>query len=485
MKDGLYWAQELRQKKISHQELISEIQQKIQKINPELNALIAFYPQAALNYLEKNPNVLELPFAGQPLPLKILGQNHLDWPATSASQLLKKSRASRDDFFVQQLKASGFVPIGQTNSPEFGFKNITDPKLYGVTRNPWNLEKTPGGSSGGAAASVASGIFPIAGASDGGGSIRIPAAFCGLIGLKPTRGTIPVGPDHWRGWQGAAINFALTISMRDTKELYYQMRKIHPAAPYQAPFKAWQDSQTSVSKKLRIAVCLDSPVQSAVSKEAQEAVIQAQQALEKLGHSVVEVSYPVDGRQLIHSYYEMNGAETAAMMATIEQHHQRAVTLDDVEPMTWAIYQYGKKIPAANYVYALQLWDEATYQMEELFTDYDLFLSPTTAQVAPDIATEFQSEALKSQLRQIQSADLSASNQLIQDMFQKGLEITPFTQLANLTGQPAISLPTHLTAENLPLGIQFMAARGREDLLFLVGEIFEQAVGFHLPPSYQ
>ncbi len=141
---------------------------------------------------------------------------------------------------MRQAEAIGLVPFGQTNAPEFGFKNITDPVIYGPARNPWNLECTPGGSSGGAAAAVSSGIVPLAGASDGGGSIRIPASFCGLIGLKPSRGTMPVGPYAWRGWQGAAIDFGLTVSMRDTEALFYGMRSINSGAPYQVSPVEWQ-----------------------------------------------------------------------------------------------------------------------------------------------------------------------------------------------------------------------------------------------------
>ena len=140
------------------------------------------------------------------------------------------------------------MPLGQTNAPEFGFKNITDPTLYGPTRNPWNPAYSAGGSSGGAAAAVASGMFPIAGASDGGGSIRIPASFSGLIGLKPTRGTMPVGPSEWRSWQGASINFALTLSMRDTEQLFYVLRTSQPTAPYQAPQVEWHHRQASQNR---------------------------------------------------------------------------------------------------------------------------------------------------------------------------------------------------------------------------------------------
>src|SRR5699024_1557676 len=196
-----------------------------------LNALVSFDKKAALDRYQQKKAWDERLFAGLPLPLKMLGQDKKGWQATSASRLLKENRAQTTTNFVRALEKNGLIAIGQSNSPEFGFKNVTDSLLYGNSCNPWNIAYFSGGSSGGAASAVASGMFPIAAASDGGGSIRIPASFSGLIGLKPTRGTMPLGPDGFRGWQGASIAFALTVSMRDTQALFYAMRGTETAAP--------------------------------------------------------------------------------------------------------------------------------------------------------------------------------------------------------------------------------------------------------------
>lgn len=484
IQDGLYWANQLKTKQLSFPEYVQQLETKIKQYNPEINALVTFEKEAALAQYKKTPGLFETPFGGLPIALKMLGQDKKGWLSTNGSRLFINQRANQTSHFVQRLEQNGLIPIGQSASPEFGFKNVTDAKIYGDTRNPNQLAHSAGGSSGGAAALVAAGIFPIAAASDGGGSIRIPASFNGLIGLKPTRGTMPVGPHGWRSWQGAAISFALTLSMRDTETLFYGMRGTESAAPYQAPYSEWQQ-QKNKQKKLRVAYHTNSPVGSHVSADAIEAVKKACLFLAQQGHDVQEISYPVNGPQLIRDYYQMNGAETAAMFENIQQTLQRPLTKADMELMTWAIYQYGQKLSAASYVHSLASWDKAAWQMENLFSTYDLFLSPTTAQVAPKIQTDLQSESIRQRLTQMASLSVSEAATTIYDMFEKSLALSPYTQLANLTGQPAISLPTYTTEKGLPLGIQFMAAKGREDLLFQIGYEFEQANQFRLAKIYR
>ncbi|EGO2712011.1 amidase [Enterococcus faecalis] len=482
MKDGLYWVQQLKEQKVSRTELLKDIEKKVQKLNPKINGFVTFDSQKAEATYQKNKQQDTL-FAGLPFPLKMLGQEKAGWSATAGSQLFKNSTATTTSNFVKQAETIGLMPLGQTNAPEFGFKNITDPALYGPARNPWNLEHSPGGSSGGAAAVVASGIVPIAGASDGGGSIRIPASFSGLIGLKPSRGSMPVGPEGWRGWQGASIDFALTISMRDTKALFYGLRGSHSGAPYQAPLAEWQTH--TKKQRLKIALCTASPIGSRISPEATQAAKQAADFLAAAGHEIIEIPYPVDGAALIRSYYQMNGAETTAMMNSIQQGLGRPIRKEEIEPFSWTMHQFGQKIPAATYVHSLQLWDQAAVTMEELFQKFDLFLSPTTAFSAPKINEDLQSEHIRQRMEQAAELTEAELAELIYDYFDKSLQLTPYTQLANLTGQPAISLPTHVTATGLPLGIQLLAARGREDLLFQVGEQFEQEGKFKLPESYR
>lgn len=487
IKDALYISEQLQKKTFSFVEYLDELEKKYQYWQPKLNAFISFDIDQAMAHYQKmhQQNQVIQPFSYLPIPLKGLGQNKKDWLSTAGSKLLANQRTVNTDNFVKRIESLGMIPLGQTNIPEYGFKNITDSALYGDCKNPWNLNYYSGGSSGGAASAVAAGIFPMATASDGGGSIRIPASFCGLIGLKPTRGTMPVGPNGWRGWQGASISFALTVSMRDTESLFYQMRTSQPAAPYQAPACEWQHHQAMKQKKLKIAYCLQSPVDAFISPTAKQAVKSAVEFLAMQGHELVEIDYPVNLQELMVQYYRMNGADTAAMFDQMEKSIQRSLTIDDMEPMTWAIYQLGQAMSASKYVQSLEYWDSAANKMEELFQEYDLFLTPTTATCAPHLETVFLSLDCSKQLYQAQNLNFEQREALVYEMFIRSLAMTPYTQLANLTGQPAISLPTALSTENLPLGIQFMASKGREDLLLMIGYAFEQANRFILPSAYR
>lgn len=482
MQDAMYWSELLKTGKISFSERLEMIEQTVARQNPKLNALVHSNREAALNQFQATDYQNRL-FGGQPIPLKILGQGKVGWPATAGAKLFAKTTASQTSHFVSGLEQAGFVPFGQTNAPEFGFKNVTDPVLYGVTRNPWNAQFSAGGSSGGAAAAVASGMFPIAGASDGGGSIRIPASFTGLIGLKPTRGTMPVGPGEWRSWQGASINFALTISMRDTEHLFYALRTSQPAAPYQAPQVEWTHQKASNKNPLKVAFSTQSPVGGRVSETAIQAVRKAAHFLSEQGHQVEKIDYPIDGQRMMQSYYAMNGGETAAMFAAIEAAGGKAAGMDEMELMTWGLYQYGRKLSAATYIESLQYWDQIAEKMERFFARFDLFLTPTTAYTAPMIETDLQSDGIRHGLRKIADLSEGQAADLIYEMFDQSYQLTPYTQLANLTGQPAISLPTMVGENGLPLGIQFMASKGREDLLFQIGRLFEAKGQFQLPPQ--
>lgn len=486
MRDATYLSQLISNKKLSHEELFESTLSRIKQENSKLNALVDFDEDL---YRKRHFSALDISFKdtlfqGIPIPLKILGQSKQGFLDTSASRLFKNNFANYTNNFVKSIEKSGLLPIGKTNAPEFGFKNVTDSKLYGDAHNPWNIAYSPGGSSGGAAATVASGMFPIAAASDGGGSIRIPASFNGLIGLKPTRGAVPVGPRSFRGWQGASIDFALTISMRDTESLFLSMRDTSSISPFQPPKIEWEKPPSK--NKLKIAYTFESPIGTAISNDAKSAMQKTLGYLEDAGYELTEIHYPLDGLALMDSYYKMNAAETAKMFNQIEKTIKRNVTLDDMELMTWGIYQYGLNLSAIDYSASLDVWDSATQIMEEtIFSNYDLFLTPTTADMAPGLNRDLQSETIRNDLRNIDNMSTSTQSQIIFDMFYESLKITPFTQLANLTGQPAISLPLWVSKNGLPLGAQFMAAKGREDLLFQVGKLLEEQDAFELPAFYK
>lgn len=475
----------IKNETITSFELVTDSLAKIQKKNHILNAVIHLRTKEALSEAKKiNPKTDIRPFAGVPILLKGLGQDLKNFPATSSSILFKDNIATSTDFFVKAIINAGFIILGSTNAPEFGFKNITDPILYGPTKNPWNINYYSGGSSGGAASALAANLVPIVTASDGGGSIRIPASFSGLIGLKPTRGKTPVGPNSWRGWQGASINFGLTRSIQDTAKLLDSLETYQPAAPFSTPiFKAgFNNTFDKLStKNLTIAYSLKSPVNTSVSKDAINAVLQAVDFLKAHNINTVEIDPNLDGVDLMNSYYMVNGGETAAMFEQINQLLDREVTIDDMELTTWTIYQAGLKLTAADYSKTLSKWDLASYAMDKFLTTYDLFLTPTTADVAPKIIGQpLISNELINKMKYVDKLDKQSSLDLVYDFFKDSLAITPFTQLANLTGQPSISLPTYISKQNLPLGIQFTAKKGNDALLLQIGRLFEREDQFKM-----
>ena len=269
----------LDKKEITPRQLVEAAIEKIQQNDDSINAVVNKRFEKAL--AEAQHDYSKTQFKGIPILIKSLGQNLKDEPNTAASKLLKDSIANTSDNFVKKILDLGFIIIGQTNSPEFGFKNISDSKLYGNVKSPLDLTKTPGGSSGGAAAALLADYVPIVAASDGGGSIRIPASYGGLIGLKPTRGSMPTGPYTYRGWQGASINFFLTKTIQDSELIFNAMK----SNTIQSPFNYIETTKDS-PKKLKIAYSLKSPVNSKVSQDAIDAINKTIKSLENLGDSL-------------------------------------------------------------------------------------------------------------------------------------------------------------------------------------------------------
>lgn len=473
-------AQLVRTGQVTSEELVQAALDRIERRNPHLNAVIHLRSAAALKEARQIKDTGQ-PFLGVPLLLKGLGQQLAGEPDTNGNKLFKNNIARQSSNFVKALQRAGFIIIGQTNFPEFGFKNVTDDQLFGPARNPWASQYTPGGSSGGSAAAVADGWVPLAAGNDGGGSIRIPAAWTGLIGLKPTRGRVPTGPDSWRSWQGASINFALTRTVKDTAILLDQLQTVQQAAVFQTPLyrPGFAAALTTPLPKAAIGYTTKSPVGTPVSPEAQQAVMETVKFLRQQGFKVQKMYDPVDGINLMRSYYLMNGAETAAMFQSIQQTMSRPLSRNDMELYTWALWQMGKNIGAADYSRALSLWDQAAEQHAQMHEFYPLFLTPTTAQPAPRVDNTDRPEYVE-QMKHIDELTPGEQRQLIYDQCLPALTQAPFTEQANMTGEPAISLPTAISSQGTPLGIQFIAAKGNEALLLQMAKLFEDQRRFKL-----
>lgn len=475
--DGIGIAELIEKKQVSYKEVLDASFEQLEKVNPTLNAVSYIRKEKAYQEIE---NAREGVFAGVPTALKDISQTIKGEPSTGGARLMKDAIAPVTANFSQKLLNTGVVSIGNSTTPEFALKNITESKLFGPTRNAWNNDRVPGGSSGGAAALVASGVIPIAGASDGGGSIRIPASFSGLVGLKPTRGRTPIGPGTGRNWQGASIDFVLTKSVRDSARMLDQLQVIQQQAAFQTPLYEGsyeQTAQTSFNRPLRIGFTTESPVGTPVSEDAKAAVLKVVKWLEEQGHHVEEANNGVDGKQLMRNYFLMNSGEMATLIHQIETMMQRNITAYDVEVETWLLGMAGKHVSAAEFSSSLASWDTAAEQMAIFHQTYDFYLTPAASFAAPKVGELTHSDANANQLIEQMSrlTTVEEQQQLIYDMFLPSLTYTPFTQLANLTGQPAISVPVYMTKEHLPIGVQFVAPKGADERLLQIAHQLEDS----------
>ncbi|AST97140.1 amidase family protein [Shouchella clausii] len=442
----------------------------------KLNAIVSKREKEV--YQEAKETAKNGVFSGVPFLLKDSSHALKGAQLTSGSALFKQERAKVTSHYTRTLQQAGLLMAGHTNAPEFGLKNITEPKLHGPARNPLDLDYSPGGSSGGAAAAVASGIVPLAGASDGGGSIRIPASFTGLVGLKPTRGRTPVGPGVGRQWQGAAIDFVLSRSVRDSARALDVLQTVQWEAAFQTPLFANRYEHTLQERlpRLRTAFSAQSPVGTPVSQEAITALQQAVDWLEKAGHHVEEAAPPIDGVELMRHYYLMNAGEMSRLRQQLGQALGRCLNEDDFEMESWVLAEYGDNVRAAEYAASLAAWDDAAAATHLFHETYDLYLTPATASVAPRIGELTPAPAQERSLKAlVQELPPKEQLDLVYEMFLPSLTYTPFTQLANLTGQPAISMPLFKNETGLAIGVQAMARKGEEHRLLQLAYAFEQS----------
>ena len=483
--DASYYADQIKQGNISVKDLVKASLDNVDALNPTLNAVVWRQDEEALAKAEAyDAQLAQLspqektdlpPFFGVPTLIKDLGQSQAGQLAASGSKLLKDNKAQETDNLVKAIEDAGFIAIGRTNVPEFGFKGISDSKAFGQVNNPIDLNRNPGGSSGGAAAALKAGIVPLAFGSDGGGSIRIPASFSGLIGLKPSRGRVAVGPGSYRGWQGASINFALTKSVDDTWTLLRNLQVEQLEAPFIMP-TIKETNLKPLNRPLKIGYMDQLNQDWPLNTDAKEALNQTIQALRKLGHEVFQVTEPFDRAETMRNYFVMNSVEAAAMMKDIEQASGQPVTFSDVEPLTWAIYRTGLKVPSYRYSQLLTDWDQWTAQSEAMFAeDFDLLLTPTTNGPAP-IHGQFDPDNLSEIIEKEQHFDdyeMADQQGIIWKHFEKSIAHMPYTSLINMLGQPAISLPVYKNKDHLPVVVQFIAQKGNDYLLLQLAKQFE------------
>lgn len=425
-----------------------------ERLNPQLNAVIR--PMYSEARREADNVVLTAPLAGVPFLLKDLGATFAGVPTRGGSRLTPEAPAAHDSNITRRHKAAGLVIFGKTNTPEFGLATATEPVLFGPTRNPWNLEYSAGGSSGGAAAAVAAGIVPVAHATDGGGSIRVPACTTGLFGLKPTRARTPAGPDVGEGWNGASCIHAVSRSVRDSAALLDATAGADDGAPYHPPtqHRPYTEAVKDTPTGLRIALLEQAFNGASVDADVLARANAAADACVALGHHVERVTCPIDGGAIGAAHSAIVFANVAALIDKYARARGRPASPEEVEYVTWADYEGGLSISASDYISAVQVVHAAGREFARFMADWDLILSPVMACRTPKLGD-----------LDMNSKNLEAYGALISRMI-------GFTSLFNNTGCPAMSVPFGHDAGGMPVGVQFGARFGDEDALFrLAGQI--------------
>ncbi len=400
------------------------------------------------------------PFAGVPYLLKDLGVYYAGTITSAGSAFFRDAVADHDSEIVARMKRAGLVILGKTNTSEFGLSTSVEPKLFGPTRNPWNVEFSAGGSSGGAAAAVACGMLPIAHATDGGGSIRIPASCCGLFGLKPTRARTPLGPDLGEGWSGASVGHAVTRSVRDSAALLDATAGPDVGDPYWAPPPRgpYLAEVGAAPGRLEIAFTTRAWSGHPVHPECVAAVSQAAKLCESLGHSVEEASPFIDEELHNKARRVIIGANTRMTLEARGKALGREPKPDDVETFTWAAAESGRELTASDYAGAIRALHQVGRVVGRFFTRYDLLLTPTMCEPPYKLGV----------------LSMTGNNDP-QAYLQALLGTIAFTSLFNTSGNPAMSIPLHWSAQGLPIGVQFAAAFGDEATLFRLAAQLEAA----------
>ncbi|HEY3260133.1 MAG TPA: amidase [Pseudonocardiaceae bacterium] len=455
--DATAQADLVRRGEASPKELVEAAIARIDAVNPQLDGVIRTRFDEAR--AEASGELPDGPFRGVPILLKDLGCLVEGEPTAFGIGPLRDVVWPVTSYLARQFRAAGFVPLGRTNVPELGTTVTTEPRSFPPARNPWHLGHSTGGSSGGSAAAVASGMVPVAHANDGGGSIRIPASECGLVGLKPTRGRVSQGPLVGEGWAGATIDGVLTRSVRDTAAVLDAISGRMPGEPYYPPALPGPLLAEVGADPGRVRVgMLDRPEAEGYldDPECRAAVAGAARLMESLGHHVEESAPPAMAEDDFKTHFNaIIAADSELLFQAFELMLGRAIGDEEIEPRNAGYRRAGRALGAVPYLQSrawMALWAR---RMAPWWEDHDLLLTPTVGGPPPELGW-FTAAGPKDERRRIAS-------------------FIPYTAQFNMTGQPAVSLPLHWTQGGLPVGVQLVAGYGREDLLVRVASQLEQA----------
>ncbi len=457
--DALGLAELVRKREASPTELLDAAIARTEATNPRFNYLAREHYDLARQAIARG--LPQGPFTGVPWLLKDLNTYIEGTQTGQGSRLYADNRAAVTSEIVRRYHRTGLVTFGKTTTPELGLTGTTESLATGATRNPWNPEHVAGGSSGGAAAAVAAGAIPAAHATDGGGSIRIPAACCGLFGLKPSRGRTPMGPLRTEGWGGLSTHHAVSWSVRDSAALLDAVAGPEPGSRYAAPTpeRPYLAEVTRDPGKLRIALWIDTPGGTRADPEVLEAARAAARLCETLGHAVDEAGPKVDAGALGQASFVLMGASIAAELD--DRAKALGVTLgpDLVESVTLAFREVGARFTAADWVRANNTLQAAAVAVARFMEDYDVILTPTLGVVTPKLGTIHLAQDFQTFVANV-------------------TPFTPWTGLFNQTGQPSMSVPLGMSASGLPIGSMFTARYGDEATLFRLAGQLEQAASW-------
>ncbi len=446
-------------RQISAAEALEAALARAAKVNPALNAITMDLSERARREAAGAPGgTLSGPLAGVPFLLKDLGPKLAGAPTTESCKLYAQDIAAADSPLTMLYRAAGLVIFGKTNTPELGLEPVTEPQMFGPTRNPWDLGRTSGGSSGGAAAAVAAGILPAAHASDGGGSIRIPASCCGLFGLKPSRGRVSYAPKD-EGWGGFSCGHVVSRSVRDLAVLLDIGGAPQPGDPYWTapPARPFLEAAGADPRPLRIAFSTAAFGAEAIDPECAEAVRDAAKLCEDLGHQVEEADPPIDRASLAAAGVVISASVAADLDAKASE-RGRPIAEDEVETVTWQSYQRGRQISGSLYIQSLRAAHALGRAMGAFFASYDILICSTLGMPAVPIGY-------------LKGGDPPDWEGYARRLF----AFMPNTQAFNITGQPAASVPLAMSRSGLPIGVQFVGRQSEDALVLSLAGQLERA----------
>jgi amidase len=475
--DAVAMAELVRRREVSPRELVDEAIARIERVDPQLNAVVErLFDQARA---AAGASLHDGPFRGVPFVTKNLLAHIAGVPIDGGSRFFHGLVAPRDSTLVSRYRKAGLVFVATSNAPELGLLPFTEPELHGPSRNPYDPSRTPGGSSGGAAALVGSGVLPMAHGNDGGGSIRIPASCCNLFGLKPSRGRVPVGPDFQEIWHGFVCDHVVSRTVRDSAAALDVVQGPEPGALYHAPSpeRPYLEETRRPPRRLRIALSVTPHLPSQVDPRCAEAARAAGRLCESLGHVVEEAAPELRPRELAKAFFTVVVSELAADIRRGEQLMKKKARPRDFEVATWLVALLAREVSAADFASSMGTLRDVSRQVSTFFERYDLVLTPTLARPPPLIG-ELLPKGFE---KRVQTLAAATSSSLllklgggIDGSVDRVFDFVPFTPLANFSGLPAMSVPLG-EADALPIGVQFVGRFGDEATLFQLAAQLEQA----------